>query len=157
MRKLPTEAFDHYVSLGLERSYQAVADRYGVSKVAVVNRAKAEDWQGRLKKIDAEARSRSEKKAVEDLEAVRDRQLKATRLVQTRALEAIRSLPPDRAVKAAAVLNIAWKHELLLLGEPLDRTEMSVEEVTREEMRKWLIWEKPKEVKDGDAGAAASA
>ena len=34
MKKIPTDAFDHYFSLGPGRSYQQVADRYGVTKRA---------------------------------------------------------------------------------------------------------------------------
>ena len=47
-RRIPPEAFSHYVSLGPGRSYQAVAEHFGVSKRAIVARAKAEDWQERL-------------------------------------------------------------------------------------------------------------
>ena len=40
-------------SLGPGRSYQAVADRYGVSKRAVTALAKRENWQARLAAGDA--------------------------------------------------------------------------------------------------------
>ncbi|MHC4946473.1 MAG: hypothetical protein ACYTG7_25970 [Planctomycetota bacterium] len=39
-KKLSPDAFAYYWSLGSERSYQAVADKYGVSKRAVVSVAK---------------------------------------------------------------------------------------------------------------------
>ena len=35
MKKIPPDAFDFYFSLGPPRSYQAVADKYGVTKRAV--------------------------------------------------------------------------------------------------------------------------
>ena len=136
-RKLPPEAFDHYLELGVDRSYQAVAERYGVSKVAVVQRAKRDRWQERLRELEKKAREQADKKAVETLEAVRERQLKAARIVQARALEAMRILPPERAIKAAAALQIAWKHELLLLGEPTERT-ANMEEVVRREYERWM-------------------
>ena len=44
-RKIPPEAFDHYFSLGPERSYEAVARKYGVTKRAVTKLAKRESWQ----------------------------------------------------------------------------------------------------------------
>ena len=48
MRKIPPDAFDFYFSLGPPRSYQAVANKYGVTKRAVTNLAGREDWQRRL-------------------------------------------------------------------------------------------------------------
>jgi hypothetical protein len=41
-------------------------------------------------------------------------------------------------MKAAAALAIAWKHELLLLGEPSERTELDVAQVVERESRRWL-------------------
>ncbi len=60
MKKIPPEAFDHYFSLGPPRSYQAVAERYGVTKRAVTNLARREDWQRRLTEIEAKARDEAD-------------------------------------------------------------------------------------------------
>ena len=57
-KKLPPDAFHYYVGLGVNRSYQAVAEKYGVSKRAVTSRAVQEDWQGRVVSLCARARSR---------------------------------------------------------------------------------------------------
>jgi hypothetical protein len=133
--------------MGGDRSYQAIADKFGVSKTSVVARAQQEDWQGRLQRLEAEAHEKAERKAVEDMQAVRARQLKAARFLQARALEALQSLPAEKGVKAAAALSIAWKHELLLLGEPTER-QASVEETTKREMARWLVFE------DGDEAEA---
>ena len=152
VRKLPHDAFEYYVSLGIDRSYQAVADHYKVSKVTVVNRAKKERWQQELREIEQEARDRMRKKALDDLEAVRERQLKTARYLQSRAIEMLKDLPPEKAVKAAAALSIGWKHELLLLGEPSERTEVDVWDRVREEQERWLttIEEVEKEPDDGE-------
>jgi hypothetical protein len=48
------------------------------------------------------------------------------------------------------MLQIAWRHELLLLGEPTERSELSVEEITKREMATLL---KRVEVEDGDGEA----
>ena len=48
--KIPPDAFDYYFGLGTGRSYQAVADRYGVTKRAVTNYATRERWRERLPK-----------------------------------------------------------------------------------------------------------
>mgnify|MGYP001588538854 CR=1 FL=1 len=131
--RLPPDTFEHYVALGLDRSYQAVADHFGVSKVSIVKRAKKENWQIRLRELEKKAQERSEQRAMETLDAVRGRQLKVARLLQARALEALRRLSPEKAVKAAAAVSIGWKHELLLLGEPTDRSAVSIEELIKRE------------------------
>ncbi len=45
-------------SLGPGRSYQQVADRYGVTKRAVTALAKRESWQARLAEIEEKSRVR---------------------------------------------------------------------------------------------------
>ena len=134
MKRLPPEAFNHYVELGPARSYEAVAKHFGVSKVTVVSHAAKEQWQERLREAEAKAREEANKKAVNVLEEVKERQLQEARILEHRALEALKVLPPEKAAKAAAMLQIAWRHELLLLGEPTERSEMSVEETIKHEM-----------------------
>ena len=62
MKKIPADAFDHYFSLGPGRSYQQVADRYGVSKRAVTAMAKRENWQARLAAVEQKAQARMDEK-----------------------------------------------------------------------------------------------
>jgi len=138
VNRLPPEAFSLYVELGPDRSYEAVAEKYGVSKATVVRHAEKFRWQERLREAEQKAREESNKKAVDTLQAVKERQLQEARILEHRALEALKSLPPEKASKAAMMLNIAWKHELLLLGEPSERTEVSIEDVTQREMRTLL-------------------
>ena len=138
MKRLPPEAYSHYVELGATRSYEAVAQRYGVSKVTVVSHAAKENWQGRLKEAEQKAREEQNKKAVDTLQAVKERQLTEARILEHRALEALKTLPPEKAAKAAMMLQIAWRHELLLLGEPSERTELTIEEVTQREIQTLL-------------------
>ena len=151
MRKLPQEAFEYYLELGMDRSYQSVADHFGVSKVAVVNRGKKERWQDRLRNLERRSRERSEHKALDDMDAVRQRQLKAARYVQTRALEAMRTLPAEKAARLASALSVGWKHELLLLGEPTER-QSNVEEIIRREYEEWMSPEED----DGAEGNGAA-
>lgn len=144
MKRVPKTAFEDYVAMGDDRSYSALARRYGVSRTAVANRARREDWQERLAEADARARQRAQEKAVNDLEEVYARHLKEVRFLQARALQVLKDQPPERGIRAASALAIAWKHELLLLGEPTERT-ASVEELIRHEMRTLL-----KAVRDDD-------
>ena len=63
--KLGPEAFKFYVSMGPGRSYQGVADHYGVSKRAVTKCAVRENWQGRLDAIEEKARERQDEDLVD--------------------------------------------------------------------------------------------
>ena len=136
--KLPRESFEEYIAMGVSRSYQAIAEHYGVSKVAVTNRARSEKWQERLVALEEQARERFTREAQDEMNVVRARQLKAARALQAKALEMLRDLKPERAIKAATALKIGWMHELLLLGEPTERQD-SVEEVTRREVHQLLV------------------
>lgn len=133
-RLLPPDAMEFYFSLGAERSYQAVADHFGVAKITVTRLATEEQWQERIRALEQEAREKSEKRIAEQMDAVRERHVQSARILQAKALEALKSLPPDKAIRAASALSIGWKHELLVLGEPTERNALSVEEVTRQEI-----------------------
>jgi hypothetical protein len=137
MARIPPSAYEAYLEQGAERSYQALADRYGVSKTAVAKKAKKERWQERIAEIERKARERAEEKAVDELEAVRQRQLKESRFLLARSLQVLKSQAPEKGIRAAAALNIAWKHELLLLGEPTER-QANVEELIKRETRDLL-------------------
>lgn len=137
MRRLPADAFSFYAALGPDRSYQALAERFGVSKAAVGRKAKEERWQERVTEMEEKARETSEEEAVDELKAVHERQLQAARFLQARAIEALKKLPPEKGIRAASALQTAWKHELLLLGEPTER-QANVEEITKREMARWL-------------------
>ena len=137
-RKLPTESFEYYLGLGVGRSYRAVAEHYNVSKVAVTNRGTKEGWQARIAELERQARARAEEKAVDELDAVRARHLKEARFLQARALQVLKDQPPEKGIRAANALAIAWKHELLLLGEPTER-QASVDELIKTETRELLM------------------
>ena len=151
-RKLPGEAFDFYVGLGVGRSYQAVADHFSVSKGAVTALAKRDAWQDRLAKIEAEARSKSNQKAVETLEQVNDRHLRIARSLQAKALEALRNLSLEDARDVIRALDLGVKQERLILGEPTDRQAQTVEEIVERESKRWLRVVTEEEEEESDAG-----
>ena len=147
--KIPESAFETYVAMGPGWSYQLLADKLGVDKRSVVRHATKEKWAERLAKIQEEARAATDRKLVSDLQAVRERQLKEARFLQGQAIRAMKDASPKEAVKIAAALNIGWKHELLLLGEPTDRQAATIEDVTKREIASLLSLE------DDDDGASA--
>jgi hypothetical protein len=124
-RKIPPDAFEFYLSLGVERSYRAVAEKFGVSKQAVTKCAAREKWQHRLDEIDAKARAQSEKKATETMAAVRERHLAASRVILGKGLEALRNMSLETAMEAVKAIDLAMKQERLILGEPTERQETS--------------------------------
>jgi hypothetical protein len=140
-RKLPQDAFDFYLGLGAARSYQATADRFGVTKKAVTKRATKEGWQERAAEIERKARVAIDQKASESIEVMNERHLKAVRLVQARAIDALKSMPLASGMEAVRALDMALRQERLIRGEPSDRTAVSVEEVIKREYRSWMAVE----------------
>lgn len=137
MARIPASAYEDYLAMGAERSYSELALRYGVSKTAISKRAKRDDWQGRIREVERLAAERAEEAALNELSAVRERHLKEARYLRTRALQALRDLPPEKGIRAATALATAWRHELLILGEPTER-QASVEETIRDEYQRWM-------------------
>jgi transcriptional regulator with XRE-family HTH domain len=158
--KVPENAFETYVAMGPERSYQALAEKLGVDKRTIVRLATKERWMERLAKIQEDARAATDKNLVIQLQEVRERQLEEARALRGLAVRAMRDLPTDKALKAAAAaFSIAWKQELLILGEPTDRHASTIEEVTKREIQTLLkrddepdSWDEMDELED-DADA----
>lgn len=144
--RIPPDALEYYLALGPDRSYQKVADHYGVSKRAVTKLAARERWQEKVVELERKARESAEKKALESLEGMNLRHLKSLKIVQGKALEALRSMPLTTAMEAVRALDMAIRQERLIRGEPSDRTAISVEEVIRREYERWML---PEE--NGDA------
>jgi hypothetical protein len=137
-RKLPADAFDAYLALGERRSYSTIAKQYGVSKRCVTKRASQEGWTERLAKIEADARAISDHKATEELAAMRERHLATLKVMGMRVLAALRDCTIKDGMDAIRAADITIKLERLLAGEVSKRTELSVAEVTRHEMRTLL-------------------
>jgi transposase len=138
-RKLTADAFEYYFGLGPDRSYQAVAEKYGVSKKTVVAAAKREEWRNRIAERERQATKRVEERAVESLTAMKERHLKMIRAVQTKALESLRNMPIDSGYQAVQALVKAIEQERLARGEPTERTALSMEDVIKREYERWFV------------------
>src|SRR3989454_6980516 len=138
-KKIPTDAFDFYFSLGPARSYQAVADKYGASKRAVVGVAKREDWQRRLSEVEAKAREAGDKKKSESLAASKERHLQALRLVLVKGIEALRQMQINEPMDAVRAIGLAVREIRVELGEPSERTAVSIEDTVRREYERWMV------------------
>ncbi len=147
VRRIPPDAFEYYVSLGEDRSYQSVADHYSFTKRAIQNLATRQDWPGRLERIDRESRGRIDKRLGETLDEIRARHLKTLRAMNARALEALKTYPLRTGWDGIRAAEAAVKLERLIIGEPTDRSAVSVENTIREEYERWMA-----EESDDDAG-----
>lgn len=126
IRKLPPdEAFTFYLSLGLDRSYQAVADHFGTSKCAVYEHAAKHQWTARIEAQERQAREKTDAAAVETREAMRQRHLKILRAITQKALTALQSLPIASSMHAVRALILVITTERLVRGEATERTGVS--------------------------------
>ena len=141
--RIPANAFEIYFALGPGRSYQAVADRLGVSKQAVLKRALRERWQERISELEERARAESAERAVEEIKEMNERHLKVLRAIQAKALETLKDKSLRSGIDAVRALDMAIRQERVIRGEPSDRTETSVEDVTRRELQRWLVVSEP--------------
>jgi hypothetical protein len=113
-RRIPSDAFDFYVGLGPQRSYQTVAKHYGVTKRAVVKAATKGEWQRRAQDIEEKARHAAN--TTETRESMDRRHRKTIEYVQSRALEALRSMPMRNAMDAIRALDISIREERSIIG-----------------------------------------
>lgn len=154
-RKIPPEAFAFYVSLGVARSYQAVADRFGASKSAVAEIAERERWSERIREIEKKSGEAATKQAVDAIAEMNSRHLKLMKAIQARALETLKSMPIEDASAAVAAMIAACKQERIILGEPSERTAVEVGDVIRREYERWLA-PAADDAPAGEAGADAA-
>ena len=136
--KLPFDTFDYYYGLGPGRSYQAVAEHYGVTKRAVCKLAAKEQWQQRIVEMETRVRENVTKKTEETLEQTLERHLMQLKIVQKKALEALRSMPLGTAMEAVRSLDLCMKQERTLLEDPSSGGENSVEAIIKREYETWL-------------------
>lgn len=138
-KKVPENAFEIYASMGSERSYQALADRLGVDKRTIVRHAGVEKWTERLAKIQEAARISGDKRITETLQEMQERHLKMLRAMAGKAIQAMKEHPIASAAEGARIGGMVIKLERIVRGEPVERTEVSVEEITKREIETLLL------------------
>ena len=115
-KKIPSDAFDVYFAQGSERSYQALATKYGVTKKAITLAAKRESWQRRILELEARAREASDKKKSETLEERNNRHLQEFRFLEAKAVKALREYPIKSAADAERALELAVQQQRIISG-----------------------------------------
>ena len=137
-RRIPPDAFEYYVSLGEDRSYRGVAEHYKFTKRAIQNCAHRENWARRLDRIERESRARTDKRLGETLDDIRERHLKTLRAMNGRVLEALKTYPIASGMDAIRAAEAVIKLERLIVGDPTERSAVSVEEVVKREFARWM-------------------
>lgn len=154
--KIPSDAFDFYVGLGPTRSYQAVADRYGVTKRAVVKHSSRERWTERLREVHEKARTESDKNLADEIVEVRDRHKKMLRAMATRALTGLKDYPLRSGIEAIRAAELVIKLERIIHGDSTERGEDSLEVITKREIHSMALGdEAPDEWEEGDEAQQA--
>jgi hypothetical protein len=142
-RRVPHDAFDFYFALGPSRSYEQVASRFGFSKRAIVKVAARERWQARIEQVEAEARVKADRKKSETLEVEKEHHLQALRLVLGKGIEALRAMAITEPMDAVRAIGLAVREIRVELGEPSDRTAVSIEDVIKREYERWMTAARP--------------
>ncbi len=153
IRRIPPDAFEYYVSLGEDRSYRAVAQHFGFTKRAIQNCAHREDWVRRLERIEQESRERTNKRLGESLDDIRQRHLKTLRAMNGRALEALKTDPINSCMDAIRAAEAVIKLERLIVGEPTDRSAVTIEDTIKREYERWMDNDDEPEEEADDAAA----
>ena len=108
-------AFLCFCDLGKERSPETVAAQIGRS-VKTVNRwCKRHDWQARADNYDTHKAQEAQRKRLEELTAMLERQVKIGKHLQIDAMESIR----QRGLNKASFHSLA---EILKIGMEMERT-----------------------------------
>ncbi len=150
IRTIPPEALTYYVGLGPGRSYQKVAEKYGVTKRAVVNVAKRDRWQQQVEELERTAHEDAREKMKSTLEATYEQHMRALRLVFAKGVEALKSMAINTPADAMKAIQLAIREQRVALGEPTDRTALSIEDTIRREYERWMTVAEPEEEAPGE-------
>lgn len=115
------EAFEYYYGLGDQRSYPAVARKFTVSVTSIKKWAKAFNWQERVEQRDIENARRLEEKTNETVVATKATYRKIIKAAIGRWVKRFQGGEID--VESVWDLERLVKLDLLLMGEPTDRSE----------------------------------
>jgi hypothetical protein len=118
--RIPRDAFVYYLSLGPNRSYEAVAEHFKVSRRGIARLAKRQQWQDRIADIERKAQQSMDQHAQEALEAVNDRHLRTAQVLLRKGLEYLRERALTQALAVRAI-EIGIKLERDIRGIASDR------------------------------------
>lgn len=119
-RKLPSNAFELYVALGPTRSYRTIAEQFSCDKKTVLRYARNENWQEKLRHIEAEAWARKEMTLAERMAESNQKTLEICCKLRERCLTVLEKAEFTTS-EALRGLQLAIETERVVLGMPTDR------------------------------------
>jgi hypothetical protein len=155
-KKIPEDAFAFYVAMGPERSYDAVARKYSVSKRAVVKHAGRAKWVERLAAIEVETRRLTDQKLADELHSINMQHGKLLKAMASRVASGLANFQLNSAMEAMRGAEIVIKLQRLIAGAPSENTALSIERVTRDELAR-LVTTEPETDEDWDTGESDAA
>jgi hypothetical protein len=132
-KRLPADALGYYLNLGAARSYQAVAEHFGVSKRTVTTAATRERWQEHLDESQRKAQEKIGESYVDAIAQANERHVKLGRFLQSQGVSALRSGGVLSSGDRIRAIKVGVEIERLGLGEPTERLSTSVEEIIKRE------------------------
>ena len=136
------EAFEYYYGMGAERSYDAVATKFGISKSTIFNWAKAHDWQERIEQRDIENARKLAKKTDDSIVNSKARYRKLIKVLIAKAVGKINR--DELAAMSIKDIKMLINTDMLLMGEATERSE------TKEYVAVWGGSENDDSDSDGD-------
>ncbi|MBL8801040.1 MAG: hypothetical protein JNN27_03530 [Planctomycetes bacterium] len=155
-KKIPEDAFAFYVALGPDRSYDAVARKYAVTKRAVVKHARRANWVERLAAIEVETRRMTDQKLADELHSINVQHSKLLRAMASRVATGLSNFQLNSAMEAMRGAEIVIKLQRLIAGAPSENTALSIERVTRDELAR-LVTTEPEDDDDWDTDESDAA
>jgi len=124
------EAFNFYYTLGKNRNITKVAQNFDVSRAAVAKWSKAFEWQEQIKKRDKRISKRVERLTDNDIVKEKAKYRDMIRAVLSHSVKIDKSGNMKCSIWPETVKDIIdlIKADLLLMGEPTERVQLSDEE-----------------------------
>lgn len=137
-RKVPDDAFAFWVALGMHRTYGQVGRHYGVTPRTIVKVASREHWQARLAEIELAAREVMDAALAQEKGESMAQHRRLIRAIAARAGKALADIPLATGMEGVRAAEIAIKLDRLVSGDSTAQTAVVVENVTRQEMDRFL-------------------
>ena len=104
---------------------QQIADRLGIQRPETIGEwRRADGWEEERRHIQKMMEDKITQAVMETLSESNSRHLKEYQLMQTKGVQALRSLDPKTAAEAAAMIDSGIKGERLVRGEPTEVREV---------------------------------
>ena len=104
---------------------EQIAEQLGITRSGTVGEwRRAEKWDVEREIIQQETERRVSEAVAESISQMNSRHLKEFQLLQSKGVQALKSLEPKKAAEAAAMLDAGIRGERLVRGEPTEVREV---------------------------------